>query len=65
MTDFNGQVIAVIGSNGGLGRAITDELRRRNATVVTVNRSGGADVQIDLRDAGAGDALVEYVKSAP
>ena len=61
MSDFNGQVIAVIGATGGLGRALTEELRGRNATVVTVNRSGGTDVQLDLRDSAAGDALVEYV----
>lgn len=61
---FNGQVIAVIGGTGGLGRPITEALRRRNATVVTASRSGGADVQLDLRDSTAGDALVAYVKSA-
>lgn len=63
MGEFNGQVIAVVGATGGLGRAITEELRRRSATVVTVSRSNGADVQVDLRDASAGDALVDYVKS--
>ena len=64
MAEFNGQVVAVVGGTGGLGRPITDALRRRSATVVTANRSGGADVQLDLRDSTAGDALVEYVKSA-
>jgi NAD(P)-dependent dehydrogenase (short-subunit alcohol dehydrogenase family) len=64
MGEFNGQVVAVIGATGGLGRAITQALRNRSATVITVNRSGGADVRLDLRDASAGDALVDYVKSA-
>ncbi len=64
MSDFNGQVVAVVGATGGFGRALTEELRGRNATVVTVNRSGGTDVQLDLRDSTAGDALVEYVTSA-
>ena len=64
MGEFNGQVIAVVGATGGLGRAITEVLRERSATVVTVNRSGGADVQVDLRDSSAGDTLVEYVTAA-
>ena len=61
---FNGQVIAVVGGTGGLGRPITEALRRRDATVITASRSGGADVQLDLRDSSAGDALVAYAKSA-
>jgi len=64
MADFNEQVVAVVGGTGGLGRPITDALRRRSATVVTASRSGGADVQLDLRDSTAGDVLVDYVKSA-
>lgn len=62
--EFNGQVIAVVGGTGGLGRPITEALRRRNATVVTASRSLDADVQLDLRDSTAGDALVAHVKSA-
>lgn len=64
MTELNGQVVAVIGATGGLGAPITQALRNRGATVVTVNRSGGADVQLDLRDATAGDKLVEHLKSS-
>ena len=64
MAEFNGQVVAVIGATGGLGAPITEALRARGATVITVNRSGGTDLQIDLRDPAAGDALVDYVKSA-
>ena len=33
MGEFNGQVIAVVGATGGLGRAITEVLRERSATV--------------------------------
>ncbi len=62
--EFDGQVIAVVGGTGGLGRPITEVLRRRSATVVTTSRSLDADVQLDLRDSTAGDALVTHVKSA-
>jgi cyclic-di-GMP-binding biofilm dispersal mediator protein len=62
---LGGLVIAVVGSNGGLGREIVDGLRRRDAVVVTTSRSGvGADVALDLRDADAGEALVDFVLAA-
>lgn len=64
MTEFNGQVVAVVGGTGGLGRPITEALRRRGATVVTAGRSGDADVQLDVRDSTAGDELITHVKSA-
>jgi cyclic-di-GMP-binding biofilm dispersal mediator protein len=59
----NGSVIAVVGSTGGLGREIVAALAARGATVVRCNRSGGpdSDLTMDLRDAHAGDALVEHV----
>ncbi len=47
----------MVGANGGLGRAISDELRSRGATVVGAGRSG-PDIELDLRDCHAGDALV-------
>jgi short-subunit dehydrogenase len=61
--ELNGTVIAVVGATGGLGQAISAALTARGATVVRCNRSGGpdADVTLDLRDARAGDALVEHV----
>ena len=59
---LDGTTVAVIGASGGLGRPIVDELRRRGATVVTASRSGEVvDVQLDLRDAGAGDLLLEHL----
>lgn len=58
------KVVAVIGATGGLGSAICDSLADAGATVVRVNRSGGVDVQLDLRDTSAGDLLVEHVTSA-
>jgi cyclic-di-GMP-binding biofilm dispersal mediator protein len=63
--DLSGAVVAVVGANGGLGAAITTVLSSRGATVVRCTRSGGpgSDVTFDLRDARAGDALVEYVAS--
>ncbi len=61
--DLNEAVVAVVGANGGLGREITAALARRGATVVRCTRSGGpdSDVTLDLRDARAGDALIEHV----
>ncbi len=61
--DLNGTVVAVVGANGGLGRAITAALTGRGASVVRCTRSGGpdSDVTLDLRDGRAGDALVEHV----
>jgi cyclic-di-GMP-binding biofilm dispersal mediator protein len=61
--DLRGAVVAVVGANGGLGREIAAALVRRNAVVVRCTRSGGpdSDLTIDLRDARAGDALVEHV----
>jgi len=64
VNEFNEQVVVVVGGTGGLGRPITEELRRRGATVVTANRSGDADVQLDLRDSTAGETLVDHLKSA-
>ena len=63
--DLNGAVVAVVGANGGLGREITAALASRGATVVRCTRSGGpdSDVTIDLRDARAGDALVDHVNA--
>jgi cyclic-di-GMP-binding biofilm dispersal mediator protein len=61
--DLNAAVVAVVGASGGLGREITAALVRRGATVVRCTRSGGpdSDVTLDLRDARAGDALIELV----
>jgi cyclic-di-GMP-binding biofilm dispersal mediator protein len=61
--NLSGAVVAVVGANGGLGREITMALVRRGAAVVRCTRSGGpdSDVTIDLRDARAGDALLEHV----
>jgi short-subunit dehydrogenase len=61
--ELSGTVVAVVGANGGLGREITAALARRGATVVRCTRSGGSDsdVTLDLRDARAGDVLVEHV----
>ena len=54
-------IIAVVGATGGLGSAIATALRSSGATVITVGRSTGSDVHLDIRDAGGGDALVEHV----
>ena len=61
--DLSGAVVAVVGADGGLGHEITTVLERRGATVVRCTRSGGpgSDVTLDMRDARAGDALVDHV----
>jgi cyclic-di-GMP-binding biofilm dispersal mediator protein len=51
------KVIVVVGANGGLGRPLCDELRAHGATVLGAGRSG-PDIELDLRDSHAGDALV-------
>ena len=60
--DLTGAIVAVVGANGGLGREITAALTSQGATVVRCTRSGGpdSDVTIDLRDARAGDVLVDH-----
>ncbi len=64
--DLTGSVVAVVGATGGLGQHITTALAARGATVVRCSRSEGpdADLTIDLRDAAAGDLLVEYATAA-
>lgn len=57
MRTSSGKVIVVVGASGGLGRAISAELRSRGATVLGAGRSG-PDIVLDLRDSHAGDALV-------
>jgi len=59
-----GSIIAVVGATGGLGREIVAALDTRGATVVSAGRSGAIDVEVDLRDSTAGDALAEYCLSA-
>ncbi len=61
--DLQGRVVAVVGSTGGLGRAIVDVLERRGATVVGVGHSTPADMTLDLRDSTAGVALVEHSRA--
>jgi cyclic-di-GMP-binding biofilm dispersal mediator protein len=60
--DLQGAVVAVVGATGGIGRAIVDVLTERGATVVRGNRSGGpgSDVTVDLRDADAGQLIVDH-----
>lgn len=58
---LTGKVVAVVGT-GGLGRALAGVLAERGATVVVAGRSGAVDVALDLRDADAGSALVEFAR---
>lgn len=45
---------------GGLGRALSESLAGKGATVIVAGRSGTVDVRIDLTDADTGAALVEH-----
>jgi short-subunit dehydrogenase len=56
---LNGAVVAIIGT-GGLGRALAESLAKRGATVIVGGRSGPADVEVDLTNPDAGEALVDY-----
>ena len=49
---------------GGLGRALAASLAGHGATVIVAGRSVTVDVAIDLTDADAGAALVEYALAA-
>lgn len=56
---LDGAVVALVGSTGGMGRALRAELERRGATVVGFARS--TQPAIDVRDTRAGDVIVEHV----
>lgn len=60
MRNLHDAVIVVVGATGGLGCALSNELRGRGATVVGVGRSG-PDLVLDIRDARSGSALVRDV----
>ena len=60
---LQGKIVAVVGT-GGLGRALAASLAGHGATVIVAGRSGTVDVSIDLTDADAGAALVEYALAA-
>jgi short-subunit dehydrogenase len=60
MRNLHDAVIVVVGATGGLGRALSNELRGRGAAVVGVGRSG-PDLVLDIRDARSGSVLVRDV----
>jgi NAD(P)-dependent dehydrogenase (short-subunit alcohol dehydrogenase family) len=49
---FDGKVAIITGGGSGIGAAMTAELRRQGATVVTADVVGG-DVALDVRDRAA------------
>ena len=67
-TNLDGAVVAVVGANGGLGAPIARLLAERGARLVLAARrterlaaldiEGASLVALDVRDVGAGDALV-------
>ncbi|MBB6052977.1 SDR family oxidoreductase [Armatimonas rosea] len=65
MTDdllLTGRVALIAGGAGSIGQAVAARLSVFGATVVTADRPGSiADLQTDLRDASAADALVAQV----
>lgn len=56
---LDGAVIALVGATGGMGRALRAELETRGATVVGFARS--TQPAIDVRDARAGEVVVDHV----
>jgi short-subunit dehydrogenase len=68
-----GGVVAVVGASGGLGSEFVSQLRAEGARIVLAGRNverleplrrlADVVVPIDLRDAGAGDALVAAAQS--
>lgn len=51
------KVVAVVGATGGLGSPICDALAGRGAHVVRASRT--SEIAIDIRDADAGDLVVQ------
>jgi NAD(P)-dependent dehydrogenase (short-subunit alcohol dehydrogenase family) len=60
---FDGKVAIITGGGSGIGAAMTAELRRQGATVVTADVVGG-DVDLDVRDRAAFTKLVDEVAAA-
>ena len=68
---LSGRVVAVVGASGGLGSALSRQLAEAGAHLVLAGRRldrleavgvrGAVCVQLDVRDPGAGDHLVEAV----
>lgn len=71
---LSGKVVAVVGATGGLGSAVSRHLAATGAHLVLAGRrrdaldglgvAGATSVVLDLRDATAGDRLVEAVVGA-
>ena len=72
--DLRGAVVAVVGATGGIGSAVVEALTARGAIVVATARpgtaldgavpAGGTALELDIRDPGAGDALVAAATAA-
>lgn len=62
MRELRNSTVAVIGATGGLGSAISLELRDRGVTVIGAGRSG-PDIALDIRDADAGAVLLDHTAS--
>lgn len=60
LRSFESAVVIVTGGASGIGRGISDELRKRGATVVSADRQKGENqLELDVRDAKAVKDLVE------
>ena len=55
--NLNGKRIVVTGAARGIGAETAAELRARGATVITLDRSDGADLQCDISDAEQVEAV--------
>lgn len=62
MRSLQDSVVAVVGASGGLGRELVRLAQDRGATVLGCGRSG-PDVEVDLRDDDAGEALTSAAQA--
>jgi NAD(P)-dependent dehydrogenase (short-subunit alcohol dehydrogenase family) len=60
LRSFEGAVAIVTGGASGIGRGITEDLRKRGATVISADRQK-SDADLDVRDAKAFEDLVQSV----
>ena len=71
-TTYSGAVAIVTGGASGIGRALSEELARRGATVIVADRQlalaeevaaaiGGRAAELDVRDASAFESLARDV----
>ena len=64
MADLTGRKVAITGGAAGIGRATAERLRRDGAVVFTADKDSGADLQVDVTSAGAGESIAAVAQEA-